>query len=189
MVTVDATPEQVDAGVASGALAPGASGVVTYGNASRVDSYGLNGDWEGSGMQQRLRYGAGLTVARSRAVADGESTLLPAAAQVFGNARVSYDLAGRLPVLALAGRVVGPRAISGTDFAPTPNAKTQVELRGAVSGPAARGLSYQLTASWALTDQTAYAVGPLRGPEPGYDAQALLPAPRYQVMAGLRYDR
>jgi hypothetical protein len=32
-------------------------------------------------------------------------------------------------------------------------------------------------------------VGPLRDPAPGYDTQALLPLSRYEVRAGLRYDR
>ncbi len=189
VLQIPATAEQIAAAQAAGALSPGAANVVIYANTSRVDSYGLNGDWDGSALRQRLRYGAGVTLAHSRMAADGESTLLPAAAQVFGNARVSYDLGGRLPVLALAGRFVGPRPVSGTNFTPVPDAKSQVELRGAVSGPVVGGLSYRFAGSWALAGTAPYAVGPLRDPQPGFGAQTVLPLPRYQVLFGLRYDQ
>jgi outer membrane cobalamin receptor len=189
VVQVPATDAQVAAAVASGALVPGATGVVTYANASRVDSYGLNADWEGSGAGQRLRFGATLTVAHSRREEQGTQLKLPAAAQVFGNARVSYDLGGRLPVLAVAARAAGPRPISGTTFTPVPEAKTQVEVKGAVSGPLSGALSYQLAGTWALTGATAYAVGPVREPQPGFDRQPTLAQPRFTAMLGLRLDR
>jgi outer membrane receptor for ferrienterochelin and colicins len=180
VLQVAATPEQIAAAQAAGTLPPGATEAQTYANASRVDSYGVNADWEGSGLHQRLRYGAGVTLAHSRQVSAGESTLLPAAAQAFGNVRASYQLGGRLPVLGLAARFVEPRPVSGSSDSPVPDAKRQVELRGAVTGPISGGLSYRLSAGWALTDSSAYAVGP--------DGR-YLPLPRFQVLAGLRYDR
>jgi outer membrane cobalamin receptor len=189
VLQVSATPDQIAAAQVSGALTPGVTTVYTYANASRVESYGLNADWEGSGLRQRLRYGTGLTLAHSRQVGSVDSALLPAAAQAFGNARVSYELGGRLPVLALAARVVGPRPVSGASFTPAPDAKPQLELRGAVSGPISGGLSYRLSAGWAAIDASAHAVGPVRDPQPGSGAPALLPLPRFQFLAGLRYDR
>ena len=186
VVTVPATPDQVAAGVQSGVLAPSASNVSLYANAASVDSYGLNADLDGSALLQRLRYGAGLTLAHARAAGD---VALPAAAQVFGNARVAYDLGGKLPVLALAARVAGPRPVSGTNFTPVPYAPTEVELRATVSGPLAGGVSYRLSASWTRTASSAYAVGPLRDPSPTYPSQALLELPRYSALVGLRYDR
>lgn len=190
VLTVPATQADIDAGIAGGALDPGATlgAVFTYANASHVNSYGLNADWDGSGLGQRLHYGAGVTLARSRRTG-GDASRLAAAAQVFGNARVSYDLGGRLPVAALAARVVGPRPLSGTGFTDAPDAKTQVELRAALSGPLGGGVSWRLAGDWALTRGSAYAVGPLRAPEPGYDAQAVLPLPRWQALAGIRIDR
>ena len=189
VMTVPATEDQIARAVAQGDLDPGATAISTYANASRVDSYGLSAGWDGSRRGQRLRYGAGLTLAHSRRTADGESTTLSAAAQIFGNARISYELGGRLPVLGLAARFEGPRPVAGTSFVPAPEASPQVELRAAVSGPISGGLSYRLAASGALTGATPYAVGPLRGPQPGYDAQAVLRIPRYQVLLGLQYDR
>ena len=177
-----ATPAQIAAAQAAGALAPGATGVNTYANASHVDNYGVNADWDGSGLHQHLRYGAGVTLAHARQTSAGESTPLLAAAQVFGNARVSYELGGHLPVLGLAARLEGPRPVSGSNASPVPDAKTQLELRGSVSGPVAGGLSYRFMAGWALTDSSAYGVGPVN------DGQ-YLPIPQFQVLAGLRYDR
>ncbi|HUK65941.1 MAG TPA: TonB-dependent receptor [Anaeromyxobacteraceae bacterium] len=187
VVTVPASDAQVASAIASGQLSPGVTGIVEYANASSVDSYGLNADFEGSALLQKLRYGAGLTLARSRAEGD---VPLAAAAQVFGNARISYDLGGALPILALAGRVAGSRPVSGTNFAPVPEADPQVEVRGTVSGPIAGGLAYRLSADWASNGTSAYAVGPLRAPQPpNFTSQTMLLLPRYQVLFGLRYDR
>ncbi|BDG06920.1 TonB-dependent receptor plug domain-containing protein [Anaeromyxobacter paludicola] len=176
VVLVPASDAAVAAAIASGALAAGAANVTTYANASRVDSYGLNADWEGSGLRQRLRYGVALTVAHSRASGDAP---LAAAAQVFGNARVSYDLGG--PVLALAVRAAGPRPVSGSSLDPAPDAKAQCDLHAAVSGPLGAGIAYRLSADYSVLESSAYAVGPGR--------DQLLPLPRYQLMAGLRFDR
>jgi outer membrane receptor for ferrienterochelin and colicins len=189
VLLVPATAAQMAAAVAAGALDPSATSVSIYANASRVNSYGLNAGFEGSALAHRLRYGATFTWAHSRQEADGETTLLPAAAQVFGNVRASYELGRKLPVLSLAARFAGPRPLSGTSFSPTPDAKPQVEVRGALSGPIGGGLSYRFSASWAATDGSAYAVGPLRGPDTGYTSQAVLPLPRFQAWAGLSYER
>jgi outer membrane receptor for ferrienterochelin and colicins len=185
VVTVPASPTAVQTAMASGQLSAGAMNVLQYENASRVDSYGLNLDLEGSALLQKLRYGAGLTLADTSS--DGGN--LAAAAQVFGNARVAYDLGGSLPVLALAARVEGPRPVSGTEFTPVPYAPTHVELRGTVSGPLSGGLSYRLSASVARYDTSAYAVGPLDEQSATYTSQTLLLLPRYQVLLGLRYER
>jgi hypothetical protein len=167
------------------------SGVFTYANASRVNSYGVNAGLEGSAAAQRLRYGGALTWAHTQQDArGGETTLLPAAAQVFGNARVSYDLAGRLPVLGLALRFAAARPVSGSSLSPVPEAGRQVEVLGAVTGPLRGGFSYRVSGSWALSGVAPYAAGPSQS-EPGVAnaAQAVLPLPRYQVLLGLRYDR
>ncbi len=189
VLLVDATPQEVADAVAAGRLAPGTTEASIYKNTSRVDSYGLNADVEGTALGQRLRYGAGLTLAHSRRAVDGGTAELAAAAQVFGNARVSWDLGGGLPCLALAARIAGPRPVSQTDFDPAPEAKTQVDVRAALTGSLGGGVSYQLAGTWSPNASTAYAVSPLRAPEAGYDAQAILPRPSFLVMAGLRIDR
>jgi outer membrane cobalamin receptor len=180
VLLVDASQAQIDGAIASGALPQDTTSASVYGNASSIRSYGLNADWDASALGQRLRYGAGLSVARSRR---DDTILLEAAAQVFGNARVSYDLGGRLPTLALAGRFVEPRPLSGSAATPIPDGPRLVELHGAVSGPIRGGVSYRLASTWSSTESTAYAVGPSRELP-----SEVLPAPRFQVLLGLRYD-
>jgi hypothetical protein len=180
VLLVDASQAQIDGAIASGALPQGTTSAGVYGNASSIRSYGLNADWDASALGQRLRYGAGLSVARSRR---DDTILLEAAAQVFGNARVSYDLGGRLPTLALAGRFVEPRPLSGSAATPIPDGPRLIELHGAVSGPIRGGVSYRLAGTWSSTESTAYAVGPSRELP-----SEVLPAPRFQVLLGLRYD-
>jgi outer membrane cobalamin receptor len=183
-----ATDAEQAAAVADGSLAAGATNVVVYRNAASVESWGVNADWDGSSAGQRLRYGAGATWARSRNLSDGGSTELRAAAQVFGNAHASYDLGGRLPTLGLALRVEGPRPVAGTNFTPVPDAPTQAELLGSVGGPLGAGVAYRVTALWAVSDRTPYAVGPLRDPTVANPAQGTLPTARWQVSFGLRWD-
>ncbi|HYD42533.1 MAG TPA: TonB-dependent receptor [Anaeromyxobacter sp.] len=189
VLTVPATDAQVAEAIDDGRLIPGATGVYLYANASRVESWGVNADWEGTGHGQRLRYGASITAARARAVDESGEAKLPAAAQLFGNARVSYDLGGRLPTLALAVRAVASRPVAGTDYDPPPTAPGVVQARVAVSGPAGHGLSYRLALDWASADRTAYAVGPDRSPENGLGRQPLQPMATFRAMAGLRWDR
>ncbi len=43
--------------------------------------------------------------------------------------------------------------------------------------------------SGAVTNASAYAVGPVRDLQAGSGAPAFLPLPRFQFLAGLRYDR
>jgi hypothetical protein len=189
VVTVPATQEQIDAGVADGQLNPGATDVTLYANASRIDSYGLDADWDGSGLGQRLRYGASVTAAHSRSRTGSGEAELPAAAQVFANARLSYDLGGRLPTLAVALRWAGSRPVSGTSYDPVPHAPPVFEGRAAISGPLAGGVSYRVAFDWLSTGSSPYAVGPVCGPENGLGMQPVLPLPRYRAIVGLRYDR
>jgi outer membrane receptor for ferrienterochelin and colicins len=188
VITVPVDPRSLAAAQASGALAPGVTAASTYANASRVDSYGLNADLDGTRARQRLRYGAGLTLARSRQAGPFGRLPLLAAAQVFGNARASYDLGAPWPVVALAAHVTGPRPISGASLAPPPEATAQLALRAALSGPLSRGLSYRVGAAWRASGTSPYAVGPVRAAQPG-GAPEVLPLPRFELVAGLRYDR
>ncbi len=187
VVTADATPEQVAAAQASGALAPGVESAYILENASEVNSYGLQADWDASALGQRLRYGAALTLARTRQ-GPGEGERLAAAAQAFGNVHVAYDLGGRRPTVALAGRFVGPRPVALSSLDPLPEADAYLELQAAVSGPIAGGLSYRIASTFTSTGHTAYSAGPLGAPEPGSGRPELLPRPRLQALAGLRYD-
>ncbi|HTN54528.1 MAG TPA: TonB-dependent receptor [Anaeromyxobacter sp.] len=180
VLLVDAPQAQIDAAIVAGALPPGTTSAQVYANASRVDSQGVEAAWDATALGQRLRWGAAITVARARR--DGQE--LAAAAQAFGNAHLSYDLGGRLPTLALAVLVVGPRPVSGTNVSPAPDSSSLFSLRGAITGALTGGLSYRLAGTWSSTQSTAYAVGPARD-----QPDQLLQAPRWQALVGLRYDR
>ncbi len=73
-----------------------------YKNVATIDDYGFNAALEGSALEGRLRYGAQLTAAHARRDDGDGPKLLTVGPQLFGNARVSYDLTGNLPVLGLA---------------------------------------------------------------------------------------
>lgn len=94
-------------------------------------------------------------------------------------------LGGRLPVLALAVRWVGPRQVAGVEENP-PSSAAQAELRACVSGvfPWHEKLSYRLIGdAYPGSAGAPYAVGPRTEPY-----VELSPLPRYRVYLGLQYD-
>jgi outer membrane receptor for ferrienterochelin and colicins len=165
--------------------------VTQYRNIQSVQDYGFNLGFEGSRFGGTLRYAVNVTAAITR---DTDGHPLPVAAQLFGNARVSYDLGGGLPTLALATRVQGRRvadlAYTG-GFAPTPRTTPVLELRGTVAGPVpyVKGLSYRASADYAFQSFEPYAVGTVLSsadaPQPD-----LLPNPSgaFTGTLGLQYD-
>lgn len=185
------TDAEIAAAQKRGQLLPHVAYAQQYRNVASVTSFGASFGYEGVFLSQRLRYGLGITAAYARQF-DGEGAPahgLAVAAQLFGNARVSYDLGGPFPVVALAGRFTGSRLVDSSGFTPTPYAPPLVELRGTVSGPfpAVRGLSYRLSANGLPSAGSPYAIGPLTSPAPGYPRQATTPLDRFRVTVGLEY--
>ena len=194
--TVDLSEEEIAAAILAEDLVPDTESALQYRNLSSIRSYGANVGYQASALRRRLRFALTVTAAHVEIAAtegNGDEAIdehLPGAAQVFGNARVSYDLGGRLPVLALAGRFLGPRPVSYSDFEPYPTAPPQVELRLTASGaaPFVPGLSYRLSGNVAFCDRSAFSMGPLTEPAPGYDEQALTPVDRLRVLLLLQYE-
>ncbi|HEY3447911.1 MAG TPA: TonB-dependent receptor [Myxococcales bacterium] len=190
IATAVLTGEEVAAAVAAGKLdSPSEGAVITqYRNLAQVQNVGVEASVGGAVLDRRLRYEAALTFAQAREqLADGSEAPLAAAAQWFGNVRLSYDLGDPRPVVSLAVRFAGPRPAAESEFDPTPEAPPQVELRAAVTGRLG-GMSYSLMASWSLARRGPYAVGPLRGPQEGYTTQELIPLNRFQAGLQLGYD-
>lgn len=187
--SVRASDEEIARAIAEGRLVPDATDVYTFANASRIDSWGANADWDGTGLGQRLRYGASVTAAHSRQRADGGEERLAAAGQLYGNARVSWEQGGAFPTIGLALRAISSRPVADTTYDPVPMARPQAELRASLGGPLGGGFSYGASFNWALTDRTAYAIGPIRGPENGLGYQPVLRTSAYRATLGLRYDR
>jgi len=187
-----ASSAAIAAAHASGELAPSSTTAMQYVNQASIENYGVNLAFDGSALARRLRYGVAATAAYSRNDAgDGSApTELPAAAQVFGNARLSYDLGGKLPVLALIGRFAGTRPVANTSYVPTPYAPPLVELRAALSGPIplVSHVSYRASANYAFASSAPYPSGPLTQPTPQNPQQQLVPIDRFRVTVGLAYD-
>lgn len=180
------TEDEVAAAQAAGAPING-SYVTQYRNADRIDNHGYNAAVEGSFLSRRMRYGMTVTGARSRRVTETESLPLPVAPSLYGNARVSYNLGGALPTLALAAQLAGRRPTDGA-FSPTPYATPLLDLRAAVSGPVpfVAGLSYRLTASYAFESRGPYVIGPIQDSSYGVRPE-LNPVDRFRVGVGLQY--
>jgi outer membrane receptor protein involved in Fe transport len=195
------TPDEIVQATAQGVLNGLTNyGAVQYRNVSSIDNWGFNAAYEGSpGSLQELRWGATLTGAiarRNDIQAPGSpSQPLTVGPQVFGNARISYDLPGDWPTVALAAHWMGKRYADraftgGWPNAELPVAPPELELRVTVSGPVPGlpGLSYRLGASWASADRGPYVVGPMQDAAAGAAPQ-LVPVDPFRVMGGLQYDR
>ena len=88
----------------------------------------MNTGVEGSLASGSVLYGFTLTTAIARQGTDNGTTRLPAAPQMFGNARLAWVLPGQLPTFALAAHVLGPRPadLSDAQFPRDPFAPGQV---------------------------------------------------------------
>lgn len=157
-------------------------------NIAHIDNWGFNGGFEGWKLGGSLRYAFNVTGAYSRLdTGEGGSVLLQASPSLFGNARISYDLPGVLPTVALATRMTGRQQARG-DFKPPAYAPTQVELRLTVTGdvPGVKGLSYRAMGNYATASRDPYAIGPTRKGSP--DEAHLLPVEHFEGLLGLSYD-
>ena len=170
-------------------------GTYSYRNAASIDNYGYNARAEGAVGD--LSYGFSVTGAYSRRRSPDGTSELPAAPQLFGNARLAYDLPGVLPTVAIATSLVGKRpadrAVDG-NFAVTPYAPAEVNLRLTLSDriPGLRDLSYRLSGTYVTASHSPYVAGPIQtvdpaAPGPRPFAQ-LAPINRLTVFLTLQYD-
>jgi outer membrane receptor for ferrienterochelin and colicins len=186
--------EELAAAIAQGQLAPDTEEAYQYRNTARIDNFGYNAAYEGVLLQRRLRYALNLTSAYTLIDrGDGSEPQVPTVGpQIFGNARVSYDLGDPLPTLALATRFYGSRpadrAFDG-GFSEPPHAPGSLELRATVSGPvpALNGLSYRASATYATAGRGPYVVGPNQYAADETTRAELSPKPRLGGFVALEY--
>jgi hypothetical protein len=168
--------------------------VAQYRNISSIDNFGFNGGWEGTAATGRVHYGTNVTGAIARRVVPSVGTQQPlvVAPQFFGNARIAYDFEHGLPTLGLAaqfsGKRIADRAFDG-GFATFPVAPPQVELRATASGPVplVKGLSYRLSANYAVTSHGPYVVGVAQQAYAANTNAELIPVDRFRVTVGISY--
>lgn len=195
LITAQAlTGDEIAAAVARGELDASSVEAYQFRNVATVDNYGFNAAVQGALAGGALRYGLNVTGARARRRdPGGESVPLGASPQFFGNARVSYDLGGGLPIIALAGHFYGQtptnRAFDGSY--PRPNyGPGQIVLRATLSGdmPSVPGLSYRLTATYAAASRLPYAAGPVQYATDQQPTPELAPVDRFRAALGLQYE-
>jgi outer membrane receptor for ferrienterochelin and colicins len=104
---------------------------ISFRNAGKIENYGVNAALEGSFVDTRLQYGLNFTFGYARkfatpneqglspqvlAIIDAnrdqaqDKTPLAGAPEAYGNAHISYDLQGDLPVLGLASYIYSTRS-------------------------------------------------------------------------------
>ncbi len=190
---------------------PAGASVLQNQNLGSVDSLGINAAFEGTALRRDLRYGVNFTWAASSQTGPNPAATagpcpgstgraattctlpLTVAPQVFGNARVSYDLPGDWPVLGVAASLVGRRPAAdafSSGYTNPPYAPTQVELRGTISGPVPRvqGLSYRLIVDYAFASVNPYIIGPVTTPTKADPNPELIPVQQLTGTVGLQYD-
>lgn len=187
--------EEVANAIAAGELSDGVEGAGQYRNVARVDNYGYNASYEGMALDRRLRYTLNVTGAYTRIdVGDGTPPRVPTVGpQLFGNARISYDLGAPLPTLALAAHGFGSRpadrAFDG-GFTEKPYASAGLELRATISGPVpgVEGLRYRASTTYATAKKGAYVVGPNLYAADETTRAELSPVSRLTGFVGLEYQ-
>jgi outer membrane receptor for ferrienterochelin and colicins len=193
------TVAEQEAAVSRGEISLATFGVSQFRNVSQIQNWGLNGTFEGTaGRDQQLHYGLNATAAIARRDEVGVTSVpLAVAPQLFGNARVAYDIPGDWPTVAVATHYIGRRPIDRAYDGgwPTGNyAPAQLETRATIAGPLPflRGLSYRLTATYALAERGPYVVGAQQVYEPASGAldrsPQLLPLDQLRTSIGLQYD-
>jgi outer membrane receptor for ferrienterochelin and colicins len=183
----DLDDDELAAAIASGELLPDTPAGAQLRNVSKIDSYGLNAGYYGALAGGALRYGFSVTHAVTRISEPGSaSDVLPVAAPTSGNARISYTLSHAWPSVALAARYVSRRPLDEYAADNRRFVDPQVQLRAALSGDTPiDGLSYRLTADYALIDEGPYAIGTWPEDE---SPRPLIVVDRYRIGIGLQYD-
>jgi outer membrane receptor protein involved in Fe transport len=178
---------ELAAAIASGELLPDTPWAAQLRNVSEIDSYGINTGYFGALASGALRYGLSMTHAVTRIREPGSaSDVLPVAAPTSGNARISYTLPGDWPTLALAARYVSRRPLDEFIGEERRYVDPQVEFRAALSGVLLLpGLSYRLSANYAVLEVGPYAIGASPADE---SPRPLIPVDRFRIGVGLQYD-
>jgi outer membrane receptor for ferrienterochelin and colicins len=187
LLGIPANQGALDAALARGELDPETEEAVQVQNVSRITSYGVDLGYRGSAISRRFAYAVGVTGAFARREEPGgPRERLAVMPHAFANARVSYELGGRLPTIALAGRFVPRRPLENYPSESLEFAIPFGEIRATLSGPiGGTGLSYGLSGNFITAKTTAYVVG--HEPLPNGETEKS-PNDQIRIGAGLSYD-
>jgi outer membrane receptor for ferrienterochelin and colicins len=187
LLGTEASDDALAAAAARGELDPNTDEAVQMRNVSRITSYGMDIGYRGSALSRRLGYAAGMTGAFARREEPGGvRERLAVMPHAFANARVAYELGGKLPTLALAGRFVPRRPLENYPEETREFAIPYAEIRAVVSGPiGSTGLSYSVSGNFITAKTSAYPIG--SDPLPNGETEKT-PNDRVRLGAGLSYD-
>ena len=185
------TQAELSAGQRAGLLDSSTVTVYQFRNVARVNDYGLNASYEGTGRDGRLSFGANLTWAYARLQTSGGGfATVPVIPSLYGNARVSYDFGGGRPTVGFATQVSDKRL---ADYAHdpgvtgSPSAPPMLDARLTVSGsvPRVKALQYRLSVDYAVTTSNPF--GAFAGGANENNTE-LVPINRLILLFGLQYD-
>jgi outer membrane receptor for ferrienterochelin and colicins len=164
-----------------------------YQNVASIDNFGFNGGYDGTLVAGRLVYALNMTAGYGRLNTPDGRRRVPITPAIFGNARISYDLSNRLPIVALAVHASDRRLSEGGEnsgFSPLPYAPPSLDLRATVVGPfpKLKGLTYRLMGTYAFASSGPYTVGPSSFSVRFQPSPELVPTVRFILMFALRYE-
>jgi outer membrane receptor for ferrienterochelin and colicins len=183
----------IQAGKRQGVLSSIVQFAYQYQNVASIDNFGFNAGYDGTLVGGRLAYGLNLTAGYGRLNTPEGKRRVPITPSMFGNARISYDLSHRLPIVAIAAHASDRRLSEGGEnsgFEPLPFAPPALDLRGTVVGPIPKlnGLTYRFMGNYAFASSSPYTAGPSSFSVRFQPAPELVPTVRFTFMFGLRYD-
>jgi len=162
-------------------------------NVASIDNFGFNGSYDGTMLDGRLVYALNVTASYARMNTPEGRLRIPAMPAMFGNARLSYDLSHRLPMLALATHFTERSLAEGGEsagFYPLPFAPPALDVRATATGPfpRVRGLSYRLMGNYGFGASAPFTAGPSSFSARYQAVPELIPRVRFTLMFGLQYD-
>ncbi|HUJ28838.1 MAG TPA: TonB-dependent receptor [Myxococcales bacterium] len=161
-------------------------GSTQYQNRGDIDNYGL----EAAAQAAFEPFTLGMTITAAHTQEAGRD--LSVAPQVFGNAYVTYALAGAHTAsfaVSAVGSRPADRAFDG-NFPVTPTAPASAELRLAFAGPLLRGVDYRAGIDFNTGRTVPYVAGPNQFEDPSAalrPAAELAPTVRLTAFAGLQW--
>ena len=159
-------------------------------NVAELTSYGINGAYRTSLLDDRLNGGFTATYAFSREHREDGHREVVIAPALTANARAAYTHAKDWPTLGVAAAYIGERLADrafNNDFVPQPKADAQLDIRTTLSG-SVYGMAYRLTANYAITDHGAKVIGPVQRGHDENPSAELFPVKQFTGYGELSYE-
>lgn len=188
---VELEGEDLDEFINNGQLLPGTEYGYQYQNLARIDNWGVNAAYDGAFLDGKIGYGVTFTGAFTRQELPDEESRVPVVGpQVFGNGRLRYSPAEKIPTFAVALQYQGRRLVDQYyegSFANLPTVAPSWQLKATVSGdvPGVETLEYRVGANYSFAKRGPYTIG--ANIYESDERADLAPVPQLSLFAGLHY--